>query len=143
MSCRLVISMLTPLSSRNTRLSAPLPDIWRFHSSRLLLTSGTLLFRSMERLLFINASHLYHRPAHGFITYRQLEPLTYLIDRDIWSCPYHLVNILHVCLAHGRLPPTLGYPGLYRAGLSHLFSKRQTVLVFTPKHSSASFALCV
>lgn len=139
----LVILVLTPLSSKNTRLLASFSGICFFHACLLLCTSGTLLFRSVERLLFENVSEFEGGFTNGFIAYLQLEFFPYLMDRDIRLCLYQLVNILKVALVQGRFTARRETLVSTEPVSRILFSGRQTVLVFTEKHSETSLVLSV
>ena len=99
----------------------PLSDICFFHASLLYLTSGTPLFRSMKRLLFVNISEFQDGLADGFITYLQPESLPYFMDCNIRLFLYDPVNILEIRLAEARLAPTQREPGFHGAGFPHSF----------------------
>ena len=70
---RLVISVLQPLSSKNTRLLTLNPDIRSDQLFRFSAASGTLLFAGVKRFLLTTISLLLKKTPNGINAYRKIQ----------------------------------------------------------------------
>lgn len=86
------MSVLQPLSSRNTRLFALNPEIMPFHAFRFSATSGTLLLAGMKRFLLPPISQLQQRLSDRLDADGEMQCVNDLLQRDIGFVFYQLID---------------------------------------------------
>ena len=151
---RLVISVLHPLSSRNTRSLALNPDIRPFQSFLFCATSGTLLFTGMKRLLLAAISCLLKKAPDSINTDRQIQRFN-----DFQTCDIRLFfqkrkDVLMICIGQfwllsteirlsfvaARFVPTLQQTidrtGIYRKALCQFLYADALIVSFQNQLSS-------
>ena len=151
---RLVISVLHPLSSRNTRSLALNPDIRPFQSFLFCATSGTLLFTGMKRLLLAAISCLLKKAPDSINADRQIQRFN-----DFQTCDIRLFfqkrkDVLMICIGQfwllsteirlsfvaacfvPTLQQTIYRTGVYRKALCQFFYANAFVVCFQNQFSS-------
>ena len=142
----LVISVLHPLSSRNTRSLALNPDIRPFQSFLFCATSGMLLFTGMKRLLLAAISCLLKKAPDSINADRQIQRFNDLQTSDNRLFFQKRKDVLMICIGQFWLLSTeirLSFvaacfvPTLQQT----IYRKRYIKQVFTEKHFASSFTL--
>ena len=164
---RLVISVLHPLSSRNTRSLALNPDIRPFQSFLFCATSGTLLFTGMKRLFLPAVSCFLKKTPDSINTDRQIQRFN-----DFQTCDIRLFfqkrkDVLMICIGQfwllsteirlsfvaacfvPTLQQTIDRTGVYRKALCQFFyanafvvSFQNQLSSFVVQHSTHLLCLC-